>query len=89
MGLSDDLKAFIDNPEQLDQLPAILAAAQALEQQHTAATDRINGLTESNAKLLKLIPVADTSKKPDEPAKKVTLQDAVNNLFEKMEKKEV
>ena len=86
--ISDLLKSFSETPDQLDKLPEIIAEAQKLEQQLTAAADRITGLTESNAKLLRLIPV-DPVKSTNEPAAKLTIADAVKNIFEKIEKKEV
>lgn len=76
MSLQKALQAIIDNPEDLTELPKIIAQVQALEESEFNNLERISKLQEYNRAYLKQIPTGTNEPEEEQEEEVVTLTDA-------------
>lgn len=81
MSLAKALQKLIDDPDDLTQLPKIIAQVQTLEDSEFSYQERISKLQNLNKEYLSQIPI-EGNEPPDEEEKEVpvTLQDAKNYM---------
>lgn len=80
--LTDALQAIAANPDDLSQLPHLIAQVSAIEERETEYQTRIKALQDTNFAYLQQIPIAgnEPPKGPEQPAE-VTLQDARDTII--------
>ena len=82
---TDVLKAIQQNPDDMTQLPQLIAQIEQLEQSEFAYQERIAKLQEINKAYLAQIPVTtEEPNKAKEPPAEVTLTEARNTIIELM-----
>ena len=84
MSLAKALRKIIDNPEDLTELPQIIAQVEAQEKEIDDYQSRIVEMRELNKKYLSMVPISDSDpteadSETDEP---VTLADAKEYLVQ-------
>lgn len=83
MSLSDALRAIIDDPEDLTQLPTIIEQVAQLEASEIEYQSRISKLQNLNKEFLAQIPIAgEDTKTEDQQDPEPTLEDAKQYLVE-------
>lgn len=80
--LTDALQAIAANPDDLTQLPHLIAQVAAIEDKEFEYQTRIKTLQDTNFAYLQQIPIAgnEPPKGPEQPAE-VTLQDARDTII--------
>lgn len=83
MSLSDALRAIINDPEDLTQLPTIIEQVAQLEASEIEYQSRISKLQNLNKEFLAQIPIAgEDTKTEDQQDTEPTLEDAKQYLVE-------
>lgn len=83
MSLSDALRAIIDDPEDLTQLPTIIEQVAQLEASEIEYQSRISKLQNLNKEFLAQIPIAgEDTKTEDQQDPEPTLEEAKQYLVE-------
>ena len=80
--LTDALQAIAANPDDLTQLPHLIAQVAAIEEKEFEYQTRIKTLQDTNFAYLQQIPITgnEPPKAPEQPAE-VTLQDARDTII--------
>lgn len=79
--ISKALKKLIDNPDDLSELPQLVAKVEEMEQQEQTYQERINTLQQINKNYLAQIPIPNQEPEPDQDDTP-TLEDAQQYLIE-------
>lgn len=80
--LTDALRAIIDKPDDLSQLPGIIAQVQEIESKEFDYQTRIKSLQDANYAYLKQIPIAGMEPKEEPKAEAPpTLDDAKESII--------
>ena len=82
MSLSDALRAIINDPEDLTQLPTIIEQVAQLEASEIEYQSRISKLQNLNKEFLAQIPIAGENKAEPQEEEEPTLDDAKAYLIE-------
>ena len=85
MTLSEAIRKLIADPEDLTNLPAILAQAEQMETGEADYQERIVKLQKLNKEYFNQIPVVAEIKPPETEEKEVTFEDAQNELVKAMQ----
>ena len=85
MNLSEAIRKLIADPEDLTNLPAILAQAEQMETGEADYQERIVKLQKLNKEYFNQIPVVAEIKPPETEEKEVTFEDAQNELVKAMQ----
>lgn len=85
MNLSEAIRKLIADPEDLTNLPAILAQAEQMETGEADYQDRIVKLQKLNKEYFNQIPVVAEINPPGSEEKEVTFEDAQNELVKAMQ----
>lgn len=85
MNLSEAIRKLIADPEDLTNLPAILAQAEQMETGEADYQERIVKLQKLNKEYFNQIPVVAKTKPPEPEEKEVTFEDAQNELVKAMQ----
>ena len=85
MSLSEAIRKLIADPEDLTNLPAILAQAEQMETGEADYQERIVKLQKLNKEYFNQIPVVAEIKPPETEEKEVTFEDAQNELVKAMQ----
>lgn len=85
MNLAEALRKIIEDPEDLTQLPAIIAQAQELEDSVTDYQERIGKLQRLNKEYLDQIPVVGNSKQEEPEEEEATFEQAQQELLKAMQ----
>ena len=85
MNLSEAIRKLIADPEDLTNLPAILAQAEQMETGEADYQERIVKLQKLNKEYFNQIPVVAKIKPPEPEKKEVTFEDAQNELVKAMQ----
>ena len=85
MNLSEAIRQLIADPEDLTNLPAILAQAEQMETGEADYQERIVKLQKLNKEYFNQIPVVAVIKPPEQEEKEVTFEDAQNELVKAMQ----
>lgn len=85
MNLSEAIRKLIADPEDLTNLPAILAQAEQMETGEADYQERIVKLQKLNKEYFNQIPVVAEIKPPEQEEKEVTFEDAQNELVKAMQ----
>lgn len=84
--LSELIKALIENPEDLSQLPTLLDKAVEVEKQEGEYQMLVDKLQATNRNLLKMIPQPQAEPKKEEPkVEEYTLDTGVKSMMTLME----
>ncbi len=85
MSLISRLKAIIENPEDLSDLPRIIEEVTTLETEYNTSLDKIGKLHELNRKYLSMIPINDSIEEPKvEEPEPPSVEDAVQEIINQL-----
>lgn len=81
MKISQALRKLLENPDDLSELPGLIAKVEEMEKQEEVYQERINKLQEINRSYLAQIPIPGEEQEDKKEDKQPTLEDAKQHII--------